>query len=409
MSLVKANGVNVLGGSIIMPLRGVWSADLIIDAPDGSGFEADTAVSVLAEDGIVLHGTVVPDRTGSFLEAVHVRLLGGAGGMGEMVTPKGFAQPGAYVRDVLSNINDASGEELDTTVATSFLNSNLTAWNTVAVPAADALNALLDIVAPTYNWRVLDNGKLWIGEETWPDETDAFEVLSHNPTDNTYDLGVSSPSITVGCTLDGIGKVSRVEHTIEPDRVRSRVWVHVEGEERGWRAAVAKIVRQETAGIDYFTLYDAKIVAQSADGKTVDVQPGDARLPGLCKVPLRNGVAATVCKVATGTFVRLGWDRGNPSLPYACLWQGDETATEITIGGLSGAQFVALANKTNQNFDTFWLIIDVLGGADAIQITEPGNGAPSAFQIALQAIVALAVSVNYLPPPDVDAAVVKVK
>ncbi len=74
MSLVTANGVTVIGGSIMMPLRGVWSADLVIDQPDGSGFDAGTAVAIKCADGIELDGTVVPDRTGSFLDAVHVRL-----------------------------------------------------------------------------------------------------------------------------------------------------------------------------------------------------------------------------------------------------------------------------------------------------------------------------------------------
>jgi hypothetical protein len=344
MSVVVTNDVNVIAGTITMPLRGVWWADLIIDQVDGKGFNAGTEVTVKCNDGIELKGTVVPDRTGSYLDAVHVRLLGGKAGMSKTVKPKGFVQPGAYVRDVLSNINDASGESLDSSVSTSFLQSNLTAWATIEQSAAQALTALLDIVAPADNWRMFGNGKLWIGAETWPTVTPQVDVLSRNPSDGSVELGVNSPSIEPGCTIDGIGKINRVEHTIESGKIRSRVWLQFDGEERGVVASIKKMVRQEIAGIDYFTLYDAKIQSQSSDGKTVDVQPGDARLPGMSKVPLRNGVAATVCKVVPGTFVRIGWDRGDPSMPYACLWQGGETASEIAIGG-SGAQFVALANK----------------------------------------------------------------
>jgi len=386
MSVVVANDVNVIAGTITMPLRGVWWADLVIDQVDGTGFDAGTEVTVKCDDGIELKGTVVPDRTGSYLDAVHVRLLGGKAGMSKEVKPKGFVQPGAYVRDVLGNINDASGESLDSTVSTSFLQMNLTAWATFAQAASQALTALLDIVAPAANWRFLENGKLWIGEETWPTVTVEHSVLSRNPSDGSVNVGVNSPSITPGCAIDGIGKINRVEHTIESGKIRSRLWVQLVDEERGVVAAVKKMVRQEIAGIDYFTLYDAKIQSQSSDGKTVDVQPGDVRLPGMSKVPLRNGVAATVCKVAPGTFVRVGWDRGDPSMPYACLWQGGETVTSIAIAGSdvpfvkgSSNQLGTLTLTVAGSATLAWTYVDATGttttGASGAPITLTGKTA----------------------------------
>lgn len=364
MSLVSANGVAVIGGTIIMPLLGVWRADLILDQSGGNDFPAGTSVSLKAQDGIELDGTVVPDRTGVFLDAVHIRILGGAAGMSKTVTPKGFVQPGAYVRDVLKNINDASGETLDDSVSSLFLQSNLAAWNTIAEPASNALSVLLDITAPTFTWRILGNGKLWMGEETWPDDQHEFSIISSNPAENSFELGVSSPSIEPGVTVAGIGKVNRAEHTIESSKIRTRVWVDVEGSERGFRAGIAKIVQQENARIDYFTLYDAKIIAQSSDGATVDVQPGDTRLPGMSNVPLRNGVAGTICKVSPGAFVRLGWDRGSPSMPYACLWQGGESVTRISFAGDTDA-----ARKGDHSDAGTWAFAFTPGPAAALSIT----------------------------------------
>ena len=111
MSQVTINGVNVLSGSIVMPLRGVWTADLVIDQPDGSGFDAGTSVSIESEDGLTFTGTVAPDRTGDFLDAVHVRVLGGAGGMATTLTARGYVQPGAFVRDVLNGIAHVPGTD----------------------------------------------------------------------------------------------------------------------------------------------------------------------------------------------------------------------------------------------------------------------------------------------------------
>lgn len=345
MSLVTINDMNVFSGTITAPLRGVWTADLVIDQTDLSGFNAGTAVTIKSDDGYELKGAVAPDRAGDFLEAVHVRVLGGAGGMGKNVTAKAYSTPGAYVRDVLNGIAGDAGETLSSDIAASLLSTDLSAWNTIAVSASQNLTALLNIVAPDADWRILADGKLWCGDETWPTSSLTYDLLNHDPAQATYELGVSSPSIMPGVTIDGIGKVARVEHVIDAQHIRTRVWTDMATSERGVREAIAKIVRQEVAGIDYFTLYDAKIVSQSADGATVDLQPGDPRLPGMSKVPLRNGLAGSVCKVTPGTYVRLGWDRGSPQMPYACLWQGGETVTELDLDaalirlGDSGAVF----------------------------------------------------------------------
>jgi len=78
MALVSANDVAVLNGTIMMPLIGVWVADFVLDQPDGTGFDAGTKVTIASENGFELKGTVAPNRTGDYLDAVHVRILGGS-------------------------------------------------------------------------------------------------------------------------------------------------------------------------------------------------------------------------------------------------------------------------------------------------------------------------------------------
>ncbi len=354
MSLVTINDVNVLAGTIEAPLRGVWTADLVIDQADLSGFDAGTSVTIKAEDGYELKGTVAPDRAGDFLETVHVRVLGGKAGMGKNVTAKAYNQPGAFVRDVLNGIAQDAGETLSTDIAQSLMTTDLAAWSTVAVPANRMLVALLDIVAPNADWRILADGTLWCGDETWPSSSPTYDLLNHNPAQATYEVGVVSPSIMPGVTIDDIGKVARVEHTIDADHVRTRIWTDMAGNERGIRESIAAIVRQEMASIDYFTLYDAKIVSQSADLTTVDIQPGDPRLPGMSKVPLRMGLPGASAQVTPGGFIRLGWDRGNPSMPYAALWQGGESPIKVILKGATvyiGDESGAAALPTKNDFD----------------------------------------------------------
>jgi hypothetical protein len=391
MSQVTINNVNVIGGSIVMPLSGVWTADLVIDQPDGSGFDAGTSVSIKSDGGLTFSGTVAAGRTGDFLDAVHVRVLGGAGGMTAQVSPKGYVQPSAFVRDVLNDIAGAGGESLSSDIDPSLLGTNLAAWNTMQQPASEALNVLLGIVAPTATWRISTEGKLLIIVDNWPSKTLDFETINHDPMQRSYLLGVDGFEITPGMDVDTLGKVTRVEHVIDTDgKSRSHVWVTVDGEEQGTLPSIAKIVHNTVAHIDYFTLYDAKVVSQSADLTTVDVQPGDTRLPGMSKVPLRPGLAGMSVQVTPGGFIRIGWDRGNPSMPYAALWQGGETPIKVILKGVTvyiGDESGANPLPTKADFDAHTHLAGTLanGGGPVTGVTG-APVAPATGTIRLKAV-----------------------
>ena len=333
MSLVTINDVAVITGTITMPLQGVWIADLVIDQPDGTGFDAGKSVTIKADGGVQLTGTVAPNRTGTFLDAVHVRVLAGAGGMAKATKARAYAQPGAYVRDVLGAVLQDAGETLSSTVASSITGTSLTAWSVFAQPAGQAIGAFLDVVFHGNHWRILSDGKFWTGAETWDSASAQFDILEQSPGGGEFLLGVDTPAIVPGCTIDGLGKINRVEHAIASDSIRTRVWTQIDTEDRGFRGAIASIVRQEIAGIDFYALYDARVDSQSADGATVDVTPADARLAGMQRVPLRLGMPGCVVKFATGTTVRIGWERGDPRRPFACLFQGGETVTAMELAG----------------------------------------------------------------------------
>lgn len=330
MSLVTANNVPVISGSVSMPLEGVWSADLVLDQPDGSGFAAGTAVSIAA-GGLALSGVVAPDRTGSFLDAVHVRILGGKGGLSQLATPRAYVQPGAYVRDVLSGLLGAAGETLSATADAGFQSTNLLAWSVFRVPVSQALEALIRVVAPTLHWRVLSDGTVWVGAESWPVTSYAFDLMAHDPTQQTYELGVEAPAIVPGVSIADLGRVSRVEHLIESDSLRTRVYVA--DDDRSIKAAVYSLARQAVSGVDYFALYDAKVITQA--GNALDLQPLDSRLPGFGSVPLRIGIPGVTATVQPGCVVRLGWDRGDPQRPFCCLFDASATALSLSLSASS--------------------------------------------------------------------------
>lgn len=335
MSLVTVNGVGVISGTIIMPKVGVWSADLVLDQPDGTGFSAGTSATI-ASGSFSLAGTVAADRTGDFLDAVHVRILGGAAGMSKDSTARGFMQPGAFVRDVLNGLAADSGETLSSTIATGFLATNIASWSTLAgEPVSANLRTLLNWIAPSYSWRILPDGTLWIGAETWPAASGTFDILEQQPAEGNYTIGCESPFILPGTSLAGIGNVGRVEHQISAGRIRSRVSVELAEGDRGLQGAIARMVAAHTSDLDFYALYQCQVVTQSTDLTTVDVQfqgANKSKLAGLQRVPVRAGSGIKI-QFATGATVLLGWDGGNPQAPFVCLGLSSESPTAINLAG----------------------------------------------------------------------------
>jgi hypothetical protein len=338
LSLVTANDVGVISGTVIRPLVGVWVADLIIDQPDGSGFAAGTRVTIKADGGYTLKGVVDPDRTGSFLDSVHVRVVGGAGGLGKDASPRSYVQPSAFVRDVLNGLCSDAGETLSDTTSASFLSQNLTAWSVIGGNSVrQNMRALLDIVAPEMSLRILSDGTLWVGEETWPQSSATYDVMNQDPTDGSYLIGMDSPFVEPGTNLPGVGNVGRVMDTIDKGRLRSRVWIDFPGLERGSSAAIQSIAKQAIPRVDYYALYVFQVVSQSADLATVDVNPvgerNKALLGGLQRVTARY-LTGTKVQVSPGATCLLGWDGGNPEGPYALVLSGDN-ALKVTLSDVA--------------------------------------------------------------------------
>jgi hypothetical protein len=291
MALVTCNDVGVISGTIVRPLVGVWTADLVLDQSDAGSFAPGTKVTITSEGGYSLAGVVDPNRSGGFLDAVHVRVVGGAGGMAKAASPRAYVQPSAFVRDVVNGLAKDAGESLSSTSDQGFLSTNLAAWSAMGKSVTWNLRTLLKIVAPAFSWRILSDGTLWIGAESWPSASGTFDAISQNPADGSFDLGVEAPFVAPGTAIDGIGNINRCVDTIEGGQLRTHVYVDLPGEgERGLQASISRMVAQASAGVDYYGLYLFQVVSQSGDLATVDVQPlGDRKQTAARRPAARAG------------------------------------------------------------------------------------------------------------------------
>ena len=320
------NGHALIECVMTIPRVGVWVADVLVDAD-----EAIAGAVVLNVEGLELHGAVA--RGGVELARWRGRIVGGAGGLASVLGPAPFAD--TTLATVLSETLRDAGEQLSAAVGD--LTATVARWARAAAPAG---HTVADVArAAGYAWRVLADGTVWVGPETWAAlelGTD-LDVIGANPRTGRWELaGAAALAIVPGrvVTLDGQDvRVGAVEHRLHEVVLRTVVF-----EERAadpanrLLAAVEGIVRRVTRETLYLALHPGRVVAQDGDGGPLDVEIDDTRLVIPRGIPYRTlaGIAITVPK---GTRVLVGFEGGDPARPYASLWElGDVTSLAVAGG-----------------------------------------------------------------------------
>ncbi len=313
----------VISARVRLPLRGAWVAELVLDAPDVSGaVEVDTGAG-----GLVLFGTVVQSGT---VEAVTtVRVVGGAGGLSKAQAGKDYSSVPVSV--VLADLCAVSGETLSSDCDPAILAQELSRWTTKPGRVVASLDELIDRLG--CSWRILPDGSLWIGSETWPIVSPPFVLVLSDPAHGRLEIVPEALTITPGVSFAG-HNITDVEHTIQDRALRSALSYGSAGSTGDrLKAAFGRLVGHYTSGLDRFALYPAEVVTQDADG-LVSVRADDARLPPVSGVPIRHGIPGVTVEVEKGARVLLGFDAGQPDRPFVALWNsGGLKALKIEASG----------------------------------------------------------------------------
>lgn len=332
-----ANGYPVVSGRICRPRQGAWWADLRLDAPATSAVTGKVTIGLGAGSQRVLVGTA--RRVGTYRDAVHVRVVGGAGGLGRTFGPKAYR--GVPLRLPVLDVLAAAGEVLAPSSDAAALATTLVAWQAIAQPASAALGSLAQAAAGSPTWRVLADGTVWVGPERWTTSKLAtFDVTNEEPELGRIELAADDPAIAPGEVLLG-RRVSYVEHQVTAGRVRHLVWFEdlVAGPMDRVKGPLAAWMKSLFARIDYLARYPARVVAQNAATGALELVPDDKRLPGMSAVPIRYGVPGLRATVAPGARVLLGFAGGDPTKPEAELWESatvtklEVNATLVTLNG----------------------------------------------------------------------------
>lgn len=323
MAVVSINGIAAYDAQAFSPRFGAWQIDARVDDPAGAAISGKVTVS-LDPSGRTLKGTAT--LSGPFVDAVQVRVVAGAGGLGLTAKPRHYESPtlGLVLGDLLGD----AGETISSTADQGVLATQLPSWTTGARPVGSVVRDLFAVGAPTAAWRMLDDGTVWVGTDAFDDagiDATTYEVVDRSAEENSVRIEADGPLQLVGTTFEG-GKVNCVQDDVpHVGRVGSRIWFErattaARGSDR-ILAAIQDLVRGAAPGIDHRFFYWATVAAQS--GATVDGQPQNAGVPDMGGVTLAAQAGDSVDGV-TGGRVLVAW-AGDPSQRFAMGFDGDAT------------------------------------------------------------------------------------
>jgi len=373
-----ANDLPILEGTISLPRTGAWHCTLDLSADEAPSVGSKLTI----KDGQTSFVSTVL-RSGVVGGRASLRAVGGAGGLRKTVPANSWTDVPLRIplRDTLA----AVGETLSTTVDDSLLTARLAHWTRDGGSAGTAITTLL--AAQGAVWRVLADGTVWAGVESWPVQSvSGGEVLKPDPEAATFTLASDTLELEPGRTFLG-RKVSRVEHRLEPNSVRTFYWAEDEATPATAldrvKESLARFIRWVMRDVTYHKLYPAKVQLQHDDG-TLDLYPDDESIRGrgLTAVKIRHGLPGCVVRVSAGAKVLLGFEGGDPYRPYAALWEPDSLES---ISFDNGTQALARVGDLVMSGGAGTPIIITVGATPVPVLTPSGPGtiAPGTLIIGL--------------------------
>lgn len=223
--IISFTGGAVLGATIQIPRSGIWHADLVLPAVRGATLPTSGRLFFGSQ---IFTGTV----TQSGIDAkgqIRLRLIGGKAKYNTVVAPKGYRSipAGIVLRDIVADCGETG---IASTADQSLLSTQLNAWSRFSMKASRAIHNVLQSLPNNPVWRVLSDGTLWIGYESWTEVTlpDAT-IIETIPERNRITIASNDPLILPGnsfkFTLTNqstqTAKISYVQHDVGPSMVRT--------------------------------------------------------------------------------------------------------------------------------------------------------------------------------------------
>lgn len=373
-------GHPVVAGSLMIPLVGLWTADLHL-ATD----QTFTGPVTVVIGNLTLQGAVY--RSEPFAGQTRARLVGGFGGWRQTVSAQGYgSSSGVQLSTVIKDVTSTVGETYTITDK-----SIGPAFSRLEGPASDVLWQLVALgLAPS--WHIAPSGSTVL--DAWPTTVvgTPFTVVDQKPDEGLVIIATEDyASWLPGCTftdpnLVGTLTCGGVTHVFTNDgHYRLEVLTTTSAEDR-LAASINAIIDRKLAPTRFFGRYSYTISAPTEE--TIDASPNDKTLglPELQKVPLSSDSIASYLPPAGGECHIMFVD-GNSTKPR-CVWtEGQPTQAEL----LGGPTPIARIGDTTQTMVTglgtalsgcLFQFVGPAGAGGSMLVGSPYTLAPvSIFQI----------------------------
>ncbi len=316
---------SIVKGQLLAKRRGVWRCYL--DEIAGSDKLELGAVVTLSWLGTSCTGTVL--RSGAADTTVDAVIVGGRADHAKLL-PASMYDYQLPVSLVLSKILQDAGERQSPTIAAVQLTRTLARYVRRAGTLGDQLDQLVDTLGAV--WRVLLDGSVWIGVDTWTAAAPFDHVLSEGwaPSSGAVPILPEALGLLPGQLYTGPGgggprvsiRVGDIAYGITPDTSSATIYALDEraaaGESR-LSQALRSVIGEETAPHFWRQTFAGRVVQQRSDG-TIDVDPDHPELDDLTSVQVRVPVPGAKVRVAVNARCDLVFEDGDPERAIATVY-----------------------------------------------------------------------------------------
>lgn len=312
---------------IRMPYVGAWHGEV-----QSSGDKPLSGAVTLTDGDQVFIGYAL--RSQVEVGRIKTKVVGGPGrstngaqsAFGVKLAAKNYSS-GVTARTILSGILSGIGASLSSAVPDdeATIGRFLNRWQRTNSTAGREITAVLQRVGAI--WRVLDDGTVWVGAESYPTADIEAEVLDQNMIEGAFELAPEKPNLRPGVTFQST-QIKYVVHTAGPAGLRTTA--RLEPPSKALDGFLESVRRE----IALASMFGATVSKQNANG-TLAVKPDDPAIAGsgLDNVKLVMSAPGRKVVVAKGTRVRVFFDDRDPGKQRAACFDHDNSAAEAIVLG----------------------------------------------------------------------------
>lgn len=365
----RLNGYAVLEATIREPRIGAWTVEVDVDSDTSLSGAVELAVGDVSWHGTVVRGSL---ENGHY----HAVIVAGQGGLGTKLPAKHYTS--APMSVMLSEIFAGCGETQSQATSSGVLNAFMDRWSRSAASAGQCFRQVATDLG--VSWRVLRDGTVWHGPETWPPLDVEHLVIDQLPGRGRVLIAPEAFTLRPGVTWNGQA-VSEVVTTISSSGFLQELVLEdgAVGELDKSLGTIASVVDSLVGRrIEVSNTYPAVCASDSAADGTVDVITDDERMrgTGMTRVPVRPGLPGTSVKLKAGSRLTLYFEDNDILKPAASLWQSGAGVLEILIEADTKLTLKAPTVRVEGDLDVTG---EVTANADLVPTTLSQHQHPTAM------------------------------